>query len=144
MMDRLDTPNVYREELRALQGVFSWLDFTLSEFNTPLDAIREHLESLDNMTDENLSTEYTSRLAAIREKANQLALVMAGFDWLTRADWLTADSVFDEVDIGNALDWVVEHLQGTVATRGIKIDITGTGDVGRIWMDRRIFTQCLL
>jgi diguanylate cyclase (GGDEF)-like protein len=143
-MDRLDTPNVYREELRVLQGLFSWLDFALSEFNTPLADIREHLEALEGMPVENPDAEYTSRLAAIRGNADQLALVMAGFDWLTRADWLTADSVFDEVDIGSALDWVVKHLQGAVTTHSIKIDITGTGEVGRIWMDRRSLTQCLL
>jgi response regulator RpfG family c-di-GMP phosphodiesterase len=144
MVDRLSTSNVYREEIRALQGVFNWLDFTLSEFNTPLAVIREHLEALENAPAENLSPEHSSRLAVIREKADQLALVIAGFDWMTRADWLTADSIFDEVDVGGALDWVVKQLQGEGATRGKKINITGAGEIGHIWMDRRSFTQCLL
>ena len=43
----------------------------------------------------------------IREKLDELSLIIEGLTYLTRVKRLTADAIFEEVDITDTLDWVI-------------------------------------
>ena len=55
-----------------------------------------------------------------------------------------ASAIFEEVDIGNTFNWIIEQVRELAGQRRIKVDIEGIEDIDRIIMDRRSFTRDLL
>ena len=143
-VSRRGISNVQQEEVKAMHGVLAWLDFVISELNIPITVMKNCLDSLEHIQVENFSFEQQNNLEIIRENVSQLNRVMEGLAHLTRAEWLTAGAVFEEVDVGNTFDWIMEQLRELAEQRGIEVNIEGVEDIGRLLVDRRNLTQGLL
>ena len=136
--------SVQREELRVLSGVLDWLDFTISELDAPLKVTRDNMGSLSDLHAESLGPEQKKSFQMVREKLDQFSLIIEGLTCLTRVKRLTADAIFEEVDIADTLDWVINQTRDTLKQRGIKISIEVADKLGPISIDRRTLTECLL
>jgi len=136
--------SVQREELRVLSGVLDWLDFTIRELDTPLNVTRDNIGSLSDLHIESLGPEQKKSIQNIREKLDQLSLIIEGLTCLTRVKRLTADAIFEEVDITDTLDWVINQIRDTLKQRDIKINIHVDDKLGPISIDRRTLTECLV
>lgn len=142
--DHQDAPNIYREELKALHGVLGWLDFIVSELTSPINEMKDCSVSIESIQTESLSQKQKHCLRTLRENVNRLSRVMDGLAHLTRAERLTADAVFEEVDVSDTLDWIMEQLRELVELRRIVTDIEGVKDVSHLMLQRKDFTQGLL
>ena len=80
----------------------------------------------------------------IREKLDELSLIIEGLTYLTRVKRLTADAIFEEVDITDTLDWVINQIRDTLKQHDIKINIHVADKLGPISIDRRTLTECLV
>jgi len=136
--------NTQREELRALRGVLDWLDFTIRELSSPLAASQEDINSFVGADASNLSPNQQHALNNIRETMGRLNQVMDGLNHLTRSNWHTASSVFEEVDIAETLDWVIKQVSETTLEGAIKIECSVSENLRRIFTDRRTLTEALL
>ncbi len=135
---------IQREELRVLSGILDWLDFTIRELDNPLAITRHNIDSLSDLHIKSLGPEQKKSIQIIREKLDQLSLIIEGLSCLTRIKRPTADAIFEEVDIANTLDWVINQIRETLKQRKIIINIDVADKLGPISIDRRTLTECLL
>ncbi len=136
--------SIQREDLRMLSGVLDWLDFTIRELDTPLNLTQENIESLADVHNTDLNPGQKKNLKTIRGKLDQLYLIIEGLNCLTRVKRHTADAIFEEVDMANTLDWVINQVRYTLKERDIKINIGVADKLGLISIDKRTLTECLL
>jgi diguanylate cyclase (GGDEF)-like protein len=141
---RKGTAYAHQEELKTMHGVLVWLDFIIRELSTPITGMKECLESLESVQIEKLTSEQWNGLKKIRENVDHLEQVMEGLAHLTWAEWLTATTSFEEIDVRDTLNWIVEQVSGLAEQRGIEVDIKGVKDIGQLRMDRRNLAQGLL
>jgi len=80
------TSYTQREELKAMHGVLSWLDFLISELDVPIAIMKDCLDSIESLHVENLTPEQRSNLETARENINRLARAVEGLAHLTGAD----------------------------------------------------------
>ena len=143
-MARRDTVQANKEELRVVHGVLAWMDFLHGELETPVNKIKDSLRSLESIKAEDLGREQWEDLQSLRENYRHLTRVMEGVANLTRPEGLQAGTLFDEVDVRNTLNWILEQVQPLAEQNGITADIKAEGDIGRILIDKRSFSQSLL
>jgi diguanylate cyclase (GGDEF)-like protein len=141
---RRDAVQANKEEFRVVQGVLAWLEFFNGELGIPINKMKDSLRSLESIKAENLSQEQRNDLKSLQENYSHLTRVMEGAADLTRPEGLRAGTLFDEVDIRNTLNWVLEQVQPLAEQKEIKADIKVAGDIGRILIDKRSLTQSLL
>jgi diguanylate cyclase (GGDEF)-like protein len=135
---------VNKEELRITQGLLAWLDFITGEMENSLTNMKDSLRSLEPKKAKNLSPEQRKEIKSLGSSYEQLARVREGFANLANAEWLRTAKLFDEVNIGNTLNWVMEQVQGLARRKKIKVAIKGADDIGEILGDRRSLNQSLL
>jgi len=133
-----------REELRVLSGVLDWLDFTIRELEVPLAITRDSISSLVNLDVESLGPEQKNTLKTVSDKVNQLERIIEGLNCLTRVKRHTADVIFEEVEMGNTLEWVVNQVRDMLEQRDIHINVSVVDKLSPISIDRRTLTECLL
>jgi diguanylate cyclase (GGDEF)-like protein len=129
-------PHTYREELRMLQRVLSWVAFHTEELEAPVSAIRDSLETLEPAQMDDTEHGQKSNLNNIREHTERLNEVLREFSYLTSGDWITADTFMEEIDLRNTLDWIMRQVEGLTARRNIGIDVEGFDDIGPLMVDR--------
>jgi response regulator RpfG family c-di-GMP phosphodiesterase len=127
-----------------MQGVLAWFTFLISELNTPIREIKDCLDSVESIRDENLTSGQRKNLKTIGENVNQLVRIVEGLTHLTSTEWLTAGAVFEEVDVGKIFNWIMEQVRELAEQRQIEAEIEEFKDIGRLIVDRRSLTQCLL
>lgn len=137
-------PHEQREELKAVHGALAWLDFVIRELNIPIIVIKDCLDAVEYMPVENFSPEQRKSLKIIRENVNRLVRVVEGLDHLTSDEWLTASAVFEEIDISQIFNRIMEQVQELVEQRRIEVDIEGVDNIAQLITDRRNLTQGLL
>lgn len=143
-LTRRGIPYAHREELKAVHGILTWLDFIIGELNGPVDAIENCLNYTEQIPIKNFSAEQLNALKTIRKNVNQLTRVIEGLTHLTGIEQLMASAIFEEVNIGNTLSWITEQVHELASQRRIEIDVEGVEDIDHLMVDRRSFTQGLL
>jgi diguanylate cyclase (GGDEF)-like protein len=133
-----------REEVRAMYGVLTWLDFIIKELHYPIIGMKDCLNSLKQTQTENLNFEQQNSLNIIRENIVKLNKSVEGLTDLTKAEWLTAGAVLEEVDLSSTLNWIIKQLTDVMGKHRIELDIEGIDDVDKLLVDRKKLTQCLL
>ena len=133
--------SVRQDEVKALHGLLAWFDFLIKELDSPITSLKYYLESMEHVGVENLTFEQQNSLGIIRENIRKLDRAVCGLEDLTRSEWQTADYVFEEVNVGNTLGWIMEQTHDLAEQRQIVVDISGAENIDRILVDRRNFTQ---
>lgn len=134
----------YKEGLKTIQDVLAWFDFLTRELNTPINVMKECLDSLKSIKVENLSEGQINSLKTLHYHHSQLTRVVESIASLAKFEDIDNGTAFDEVDIRNILGWVINKIQPLAEQRRIKADIEVVGDVSRIIRDKRVLTQSLL
>jgi response regulator RpfG family c-di-GMP phosphodiesterase len=133
--------HVQQKEMDTLHGILAWLDFIIAELATPLNRIKNLAATADRSGD---GPRKEGVLAGIRETVSQMEQAIeavAGLDW---GEQLAAGASFQEVDIGETLDWVVRQVSGLAENRKITIARSRSEGIARFLADRRGLTQALL
>jgi len=134
----------HREELNTMHGVLAWLDFLIRELNKPIILIKDCLVSIESIKPENLTPKQGNSLKIVRENVTQLVRVTEGLVLMTRTEGLMAGAVFEEVNVGNTLNWIIEQVREIAEQGGIKVNFEGAENIGHLMVDRRNLTQGLL
>jgi HD-GYP domain-containing protein (c-di-GMP phosphodiesterase class II) len=93
---------------------------------------------------EGLGPEQKTSLKTVSDKVNQLGQIIEGLSYLTRVKRPTADVIFEEVEMGNTLEWVVDQVRDTLEQHDIHINVSVVDRLSPISIDRRTLTECLL
>jgi diguanylate cyclase (GGDEF)-like protein len=134
----------HREELRAMHGVLAWLDLLVKELNQPITTIKDCLDSVETVQIENFTAKQGNSLKTIRESVGHLVRTIEGLAQLSKVEWLTAGAIFEEVNIGNLLEWITGQVKELAEQRSIEIVVEGVENIGPLMVDRRNLTQGLL
>ena len=140
---RRGIPDAHRKELKTLQGVLAWVAFLTKELDIPVTAIEDCLDWVESLRVENFTPEQQNTLKTIGENTSQLVRVVNELSDLTRAEWVTGDTVIEEVNLRHTIDWIMEQVQELAEQRRIEVDIDGVEGIGRITVDGRGLTQGL-
>lgn len=133
----------HQEETKTTHEALAWFDFTIRELNIPLTEVKDRLKLLESIKGK-LTPEQWNSVEKIRENISQLRQTMEGITHLTWAECLTASASFEEVDIGETYDWIMQQIGRLAEQRRIEVDIKGAEGIGRLLIDRRNLTQGLL
>jgi response regulator RpfG family c-di-GMP phosphodiesterase len=140
---QVEPKRAYKEGMKVMQGMLAWFNFLTREMDIPMNEMKDCLGSLESLTEANFDRKHLDSLKALRQNYNHLTRVFRGIAGLAKSDILRSSGLYDEVDIVNTIDWVVEHTRGLREQKGIKIDTQVTGDISRIIRDKRSLTQSL-
>ncbi len=133
--------HVQQEELKTMHGILAWLDFLVTELSAPLGDLKKLLETAERGDN---GLERPGILKQVGDTFDRMERAMAAISGLNWAERLTAGASFEEVDIGETLDWVVRQVSGLAGDRRIGIVMAGTEGIGRFLADRKSLTQALL
>ena len=133
--------HVQQEELKTFQGVLAWLDFLVNELNDPLVEMKKLLETTEQGGN---GLKQSGILEEINEMVDRMERAVGAISSLNWAERLAAGASFEEVDIGETLDWVVRQVSGLSERRRISVIVAGTEGIGRFLADRKSLTQALL
>jgi len=136
-------PHAYREELRTLQRVLTWVAFLTEGLEAPVSIIQDCLESLESANLGNTESRQWHNLNAIRENTNNLYHVVQELNHLTSGEWLTEDTILEEVDLRSTFDWVIQQVKRLAEKQGMEITIDGIDGTGRLIVDGRSLTRGL-
>jgi len=136
-------PHAYREELRTLQRVLTWVAFLTEGLEAPVSVIRDCMESLESAQIGNTESRQWHSLKAIRENTNNLYHVVQELNHMTSGEWLTEDTILEEADLRTTFDWVIQQVQRLAEKQGIEVDIEGVNITGRLMVDERSLTRGL-
>jgi response regulator RpfG family c-di-GMP phosphodiesterase/GGDEF domain-containing protein len=142
-MARKEMVPAYKEGLKAMQGVMTWVDFLMKEIETPVNMAKACLDSLDIKT-EDLSEQQTEKLKTLQDNHRHLIRVVEGITNLVKSDELRGGPLLDEVDIEHILDWIIKQVEVLAEQKGIQVDIDVPAKIGRIIRDKKSLTQSLL
>ena len=137
-------PHAYREELRTLQRVLTWVGFLTEGLEAPVSVIRDCLESLESPQIGDTESRQWHSLKAIRENTNNLYQVVQELNQLTSGEWLAEDTVLEEVDLRSTFDLIMKQVQQLAEKRGVEVNIEGVDGTGRSMVDGRGLTRGLL
>jgi diguanylate cyclase (GGDEF)-like protein len=133
--------HVQQEELKAVHGMLAWLDFLIDELNTPLTNLKNLLKTEVRGKNARHQPEIVRKL---NEAVNQMARAVEGIGGLNWAEQLAAGASFEDMDIGETLNWVVRQVRPLAESRKIQFGRIRTEGIGRFLADRRSLTQALL
>ena len=136
-------PHAYREELRTLQRVLTWVAFLTEGLEAPVSVIQDCLESLEAAQIGNTESRQWHNLKAIRDNTNNLHHVVQELNHMTSGEWLAEDTILDEVDLRTSFDWATRQVQMRAEKRGVEVDIEGVDSTGRLMVDGRSLTRGL-
>jgi diguanylate cyclase (GGDEF)-like protein len=136
-------PHNYRDELRTLQRVLTWVGFLTEGLEAPVSVIQDCLESLESSQIGDTESRQWHRLKAIRENTNSLYQVVQELNQLTSGEWLTEDTVLEEIDLETTFDWVMGQVQRLAEKRGVEVNIEGVDGSGKLMVDGRGLTRGL-
>jgi response regulator RpfG family c-di-GMP phosphodiesterase len=131
---------VQQKELEILHGILAWLDFIIADLIAPLGDLKNLLETADLSG----AGEPANLLARIKETVDRIGQAMEAITDLNWAEQLAAGTGFEEVDIGETLDWIVRQVSGLAERRQIRIKVARNEGIDRFLADRRGLTQALL
>jgi diguanylate cyclase (GGDEF)-like protein len=133
--------HVHQEEMKTIKGVLAWLDFLVNELSTPLGDLRKLLETTERRGN---GLRRPDILKEISETVSRMERAVEAISSLNWAERLADGASFEEVDIGETLDWIVRQVNDVSERRHIGIIIAGTEGIGRFLADRKSLTQALL
>ena len=136
-------PHTYREELRTLQRVLSWVAFLTEGLEAPVSVIQDCLESLESTQLGNTESRQWHNLNAIRENTNNLYHVVQELNHLTSDEWFAEDTILEEVDLRTTFDWVIQQVQRLAEKQGIEVSIDGIDGTPRLMLDGQNLTRGL-
>ncbi len=137
------TPPAYREELKTMHGVLAWVVFLARELETPINAIKDCLESLPGHQAKDFDLGEPTSLEAIQENIGQLLRILAELEHLKTLEWATDRTTPGVVDLREIVEWIMSQVQVLAEQRGIEIDIEGVEDIGRLMVNGRGLAQGL-